>query len=76
MTMLLRAFLTFGRLLALVAVGGVIYAVCDAPLLSWMFLGLFFVWAMVFGAPVLMLLFAVLLDTNRSGGNGCEPSRS
>ena len=47
--MLPRAFLTFGRLLALVAVGGITYAFAMHPFSPGMFLGLLFVWAMVFG---------------------------
>ena len=48
--MLLRAFLTFSRLLALVAVGGITYAFAMHPFSAGMYLGLLFVWAMVFGS--------------------------
>ena len=48
--MILRAFLTFGRLLALVAVLGIIYAGYMMHISLGMYLGLFVVWFLVFGA--------------------------
>ena len=48
--MLLRAFLTFARLLALVAVFGITYAgYAMHPFSPGMYLGLFVVWFLVFG---------------------------
>lgn len=48
--MILRAFLTFARLLALVAFGGILYAgVAMHPFSPWMFIGLIVAWLLVFG---------------------------
>jgi hypothetical protein len=48
--MMARAFLTFGRLLALLAVGGITYAgYAMHPFSPGMYLGLFVVWVLVFG---------------------------
>jgi hypothetical protein len=48
--MLLRAFLTFGRLLALVAMFGITYAGYAMHISLGMHLGLFVLWFLVFGA--------------------------
>jgi hypothetical protein len=47
---MIRAFLTFARLLALVAYGGIIYAgFAMHPFSPGMFIGLFVAWFCVFG---------------------------